>query len=117
MQSVLVACDGDMAKAKGWLIDMDPFVAEGNELPTQLQAMYAEGTSDMQSTEELPDASNDNNSVSSTEDVYWKHRKAAIRLSRQWRKLFRKYDACSLFSLSRATLTCTPEGLFPVDWW
>lgn len=100
VQSVLEACDGDMEKAKAWLLDMDPFVAEGNELPTQLQAMYAEGSSEKQSTAGAPNGSETSTSASSGEDVYWTHRKEAIRQCRQWRKLFRKYDSCQLCFLS-----------------
>jgi hypothetical protein len=92
MQSVLVASDGDMETAKAWLFDMDPFVTEANELPHQmLRAMYVEKDSMTDcadaSSSEVGSSSRD---AFSSEDVYWAHRKGAVRLSREWRKLFRK---------------------------
>lgn len=91
MQSVLEACDGNMDKAKAWLLDMDPFVAEDNELPHQLLPMYAEDNTGKHSVEANSGIGEGGRSIDTgSGDLYWAHRQGAVKLSREWRKLFRK---------------------------
>jgi hypothetical protein len=92
MQDVLGASEGDMEKAKAWLADMDPFVVEANELPhDMLPDMYAATNSSTPTSTSSSDVgSRSHKKGPSGEDVYWSHRKGAVQLSRQWRKLFRK---------------------------
>ena len=76
--------------AKTWLQDMDPFVAEANELPDQLPPMYAADGANNSSVRSISGVQGESNTTSGSEDVYWSHRQGAVRLTREWRKLFRK---------------------------
>lgn len=90
LQSVIQACEGDVGVAKAWLVDMDPFVAEANELPDQLPPMYVTEDTHSGSVRNVAGRQRENTTASGSEDVYWAHRQGAVRLTREWRKLFRK---------------------------
>lgn len=77
-----------MAVAGTWLADMAPFIH--GDLDAARVTMYADeaapppGAGGAQA-EAAPTAGG-----SAAEDVYWEHRADAVRLTREWRRLFRR---------------------------
>jgi hypothetical protein len=132
MQGVLEACGNDLDQARLWLLDMDPFVAECSELPEALP-MYADEANQrtQMHADELnhrpahqpgmptprPEArisSSAPQDAAAQHDVYWLHRRDAVRLSREWRRLFRRRVLRNLFH--EHALHCTlPLGRLARD--
>eukprot|EP00892_Ulva_mutabilis_P006393 jgi/Ulvmu1/4125/UM019_0104.1 len=91
VQSVLQASEGNVAVASAWLADMAPFIH--GELEAARIVMYAdEVAAPPASPGGMPPAAGQ---PDAPEGLYWEHRADAMKLTREWRRLFRQSVAAA----------------------